>query len=146
MDVRFHSAAPFRLLNLAPRSDRDRKRATIIPSSQTVNNHFIELNEANFDQEVLNATQPVLVQFWAAWSDSCKAMAPILASVAEDAPISVKVARVNVEHHENLTNQCGVRAVPTLLIFNEGGVQDQIVGRTTEQAVRESLSRLCDEY
>jgi thioredoxin-like negative regulator of GroEL len=49
---------------------------------------------------------------------------------------------VNVEHHENLTDQYGVRAVPTLLIFNQGALQDQIVGRTTEQTVRERLERL----
>jgi thioredoxin-like negative regulator of GroEL len=49
---------------------------------------------------------------------------------------------VNVEHHEKLTEQYGVRAVPTLLIFNQGGLQDQIVGRTTEQAVRATLERL----
>jgi thioredoxin 1 len=107
-----------------------------------VNNNVIELNEANFDREVLNATQPVLVEFWAGWSDPCKAMAPMLESVAEDDAVPVKVARVNVEHHEKLTEQYGVRAVPTLLIFNQGGLQDQIVGRTTEQAVRERLERL----
>jgi thioredoxin 1 len=49
---------------------------------------------------------------------------------------------VNVEHHEDLTDQYGVRTVPTLLIFNQGALQDQIVGRTTEQAVRERLERL----
>jgi thioredoxin 1 len=107
-----------------------------------VNNNVIELNEASFDREVLNATQPVLVEFWAGWSDPCKAMAPMLESVAEDEAVPVKVARVNVEHHEELTEQYGVRAVPTLLIFNQGGLQDQIVGRTTEQAVRERLERL----
>ena len=107
-----------------------------------VNNNVIELNEANFDREVLNATQPVLVEFWAGWSDPCKAMAPMLESVAEDKAVPVKVARVNVEDHENLTEQYGVRSVPTLLIFNQGGLQDQIVGRTTEQAVRERLERL----
>ncbi len=107
-----------------------------------MNNNVIELNEANFDREVLNATQPVLVEFWAGWSDPCKAMAPMLESVAEDDAVPVKVARVNVEHHEKLTEQYGVRAVPTLLIFNQGGLQDQIVGRTTEQAVRERLERL----
>lgn len=106
------------------------------------NNNVIELNEANFDREVLNATQPVLVEFWAGWSDPCKAMAPMLESVAEDEAVPVKVARVNVEDHENLTEQYGVRSVPTLLIFNQGGLQDQIVGRTTEQAVRERLERL----
>jgi thioredoxin 1 len=107
-----------------------------------VNNNVIELNEANFDREVLNATQPVLVEFWAGWSDPCKAMAPLLESVAEDEAVPVKIARVNVEDHENLTEQYGVRSVPTLLIFNQGGLQDQIVGRTTEQDVRERLERL----
>ena len=107
-----------------------------------MNNNVIELNEANFDREVLNATQPVLVEFWAGWSDPCKTMAPMLESVAEDKAVPVKLARVNVEDHENLTEQYGVRSVPTLLIFNQGGLQDQIVGRTTEQAVRERLERL----
>ncbi len=107
-----------------------------------MNNNFIELNETNFEREVLNATRPVLVEFWAGWSDSCKAMAPMLESVAEDEAVPVKVSRVNVEQHEKLTEQYGVRAVPTLLIFNQGGLQDQIVGRATEQAVRERLERL----
>jgi thioredoxin 1 len=107
-----------------------------------VNNNLIELNEANFGPEVLSAANPVLVQFWAGWSDPCRDMEPLLESVAEDEAVPVKVARVNVEHHEELAEQYGVRAVPTLLIFNQGGVQDQIVGRTTEQAVRERLERL----
>jgi thioredoxin 1 len=107
-----------------------------------VNHNVIELNEANFDREVLYATQPVLVEFWAGWSEPCKAMAPMLESVAVDDAVPVKVARVNVEDHEKLTEQYGVRAVPTLLIFKQGGLQDQIVGRTTEQAVRERLKRL----
>ena len=107
-----------------------------------MNDNFIELNEANFDREVLDAMQPVLVEFWAGWSEPCKAMAPVLESVAKDDAIPVKIARVNVERHESLTDQYGVRAVPTLLLFNQGAVQDQIVGRTTTQAVRESLMRL----
>lgn len=107
-----------------------------------VNNNVIELNETNFDREVLSAANLVLVQFWAGWSDPCKAMAPMLESVAEDQAVPVKVARVNVEHHEELTEQYGVRSVPTLLIFNQGGVQDQIIGHTTGQAVRERLERL----
>ena len=111
-------------------------------NQESMNNNVIELNEANFDQEVLSATQPVLVEFWAGWSDPCKAMAPMLESVAADGAVPVKVARVNVEDHEMLTEQYGVRSVPTLLLFNQGGVQDQIVGRTTEQALRAKLERL----
>ena len=107
-----------------------------------VNNNLIELNETNFGREVLKAMQPVLVEFWADWSDPCRDMAPMLESVAKDEAVPVKVARVNVEHHEELTEQYGVRSVPTLLIFNQGGVQDQIIGHTTGQAVRERLERL----
>lgn len=107
-----------------------------------MNNNFIELNEANFDREVLNTMQPVLVEFWAGWSDPCKAMAPMLKSLAEDHAPPVKFARVNVEDHEKLAEQCGVRAVPTLLLFNQGGLKDQIIGRTTEQTLRSKLESL----
>ncbi|MCU0784201.1 MAG: thioredoxin domain-containing protein [Verrucomicrobia bacterium] len=108
----------------------------------TVNNNVIEVNEANFPREVLGARRPVLVQFWASWSDPCKAMTPVLESVAEHEATPVKVARVNVEHHEGLAEEYGVRAVPTLLIFNRGNLQDQIIGRATEQEVREKLECL----
>jgi thioredoxin 1 len=106
-----------------------------------MNNHVIELNEANFAREVLSAKHAVLVHFWAGWSDLCKSMTPCLESVAEDYTVPVKVGRVNVEYHEDLAEEYGVRAVPTLLIFKEGGLQDQIIGRATEQEVREKLER-----
>jgi thioredoxin 1 len=106
-----------------------------------MNHSVIELNESNFKQEVLNAHRPVLVEFWAGWSDPCKAMGPLLESIAEDDNIPVKVAKVNVEHHEQLAEEYGIRAVPTLLIFNQGGLQDLIVGRTTEREVREKLEQ-----
>jgi thioredoxin len=101
----------------------------------------IELNESNFAQEVLDALDPVLVHFWASWSARCKTMTPMLAAVAEDEAVPVKVARVNVERHEALAEQYGVRAVPTILIFSQGGLQDQIIGCATEQEVREKLER-----
>lgn len=105
-----------------------------------MNDHVIELNEANFAQEVLAARNPVLVQFWAGWSKPCKAMAPVLESVAEN--VAVIMARVNVEHHEDLADQYGVRAVPTLLVFDRGSLKDRVVGRATEEKVREKLERL----
>ena len=104
-----------------------------------MSNQVIELNETNFDQEVLGAGNAVLVQFWAEWSDPCKAMAPLLESVAGDGTLPVKVARLNVERHQELAELYGVRAVPTLLIFDRGGLRDQIVGRTCEADVREKL-------
>jgi len=105
----------------------------------SVNNNVIELNEANFAQEVIGAVRPVLVQFWAGWSAPCKDMAPVLESVAEEQLGAVKVGRVNLEQNEALAEEYGVRAVPTLLFFKEGGLQDQIVRRTTELEVRKKL-------
>jgi thioredoxin 1 len=107
-----------------------------------VNNNVLELNEANFAEQVLGARRPVLVQFWAGWSEPCKAMTPLLESVAEDGTAPVKVGRVNVEHHESLAEEYGVRAVPTLLLFKQGGLRDQIIGRATEQEVRAKLEGL----
>lgn len=104
-----------------------------------MNNNIIDLNEANFVHEVLGARNPVLVQFWAGGSALCQTMSSVLESVAEDVP--VKMGRVNVENHLDLADQYGVRAVPTLLFFSRGSLQDQVVGRATEQEVREKLER-----
>lgn len=106
------------------------------------NNHVTELNEVNFEQEVLGAADPVVVHFWAAWSEPCRVMAPLLESVVVADAMPMKLARVNVDHHEELAERYGVRALPTLLIFNRGGLQGQIVGRATEAEVREKLGRL----
>ena len=119
-----------------------RAAQAVLVEKVIMNKNFIELSEANFDREVLNAMQPVLVEFWAGWSESCRDMAQMLESLANDDGVPLKVARVNVEHDEQLTDHYGVRAVPTLLIFDRGGLQDQIVERTTEQTVREKLARL----
>lgn len=104
----------------------------------------IELDETNFTQEVMDATHPVMVHAWASWSAPCREMTPLLESVADDvagAAGPVKLARLNVERNEELAIQYGVWAVPTVLIFNLGSLQDQIVGRTTEAQLREKLER-----
>lgn len=104
-------------------------------------NGVIELNEDNFAREVLGVPHPVLVQFWAGGSELSKAMTPLLEALAEDNTVAVKVGRVNVAHHEELAEHYGVQCVPTMLIFNQGGLKDQIVGRTTEQEVRTKLEQ-----
>jgi thioredoxin 1 len=106
-----------------------------------VKKNFIELNETNFGREVLNAMRPMLVEFWASWAESCTVMTPVLESVAKEDAVSVKIARVNVECHESLADQYEVRAVPTLLLFNQGALQDQIVARTTQRDLRDRLGK-----
>jgi thioredoxin 1 len=111
------------------------------PNIKATMKNVIELNETNFALEVLGAQNPVLVHFWAGWSEKCKVMTPLLESVAEGAARLVKVARLNVEQHEELVVEYGVRCVPTVLIFNNGGVEDQIIGHVSAQEVHGKLER-----
>ena len=104
-----------------------------------MNPSVIELSMANFEREVRGAAEPVLVEFWAGWSDACKAVARVIDSVVEDPSVPFKVCKVNVEQNELLTGNCGVRTVPTLLLFNKNGLQSQIVGDTTEVELRRKL-------
>ena len=102
----------------------------------------IELNETNFEREVLRAQEPVVVEFWAGWCQPSKAMAPLLESIAEERAGEVKVAKVNVEYNESLARLYGVRAVPTVLFFKHGGLQDQIIGSATERDLSGKLKTL----
>lgn len=106
-----------------------------------MNNRVIELNESNFDREVLDAEQPVLVGFWAAWSESSRSIAPLLESVADERAGEVKVTVLNIDDHGGLARHYGVRAVPTLLIFNQGSLWHQVVGRVTLRELQSMLER-----
>jgi thioredoxin 1 len=106
-----------------------------------MNKSVVDLNEADFEQEVLRASSPVLVQFWAGWSGACNASLPLLKSIAEGEAV-LKVGRVNVDRHQALATKCGVRAVPTLLIFDHGRLPDQIIGSTTREEVFQKVEHL----
>jgi len=102
-------------------------------------NGIIELNESSFSSEVLDAEEPVLVGFLAGWSESSRMIAPLLESVAHERAGEVKVTAVNFDEHEGLARHYGVRAVPTLLIFNRGSVWHQIAGCITSRELHSML-------
>ena len=101
--------------------------------------NVIELNEANFEREVLGASGIVMVAFWAGWSEVCRIMTPMIESIAASEDSPVKVARVKIEHQKALAEQYGVAAIPTLLVFEGGQLQDEIVGRIGEEELRNRL-------
>jgi len=87
-----------------------------------------EVSDATFDQEVLRSEQPVLVDFWAVWCGPCKAIAPIVDSVATAYAGKLKVAKVNVDENSATPSRFGIRGIPALLFFKGGKVADQVVG------------------
>jgi thioredoxin 1 len=103
----------------------------------------IELNETNFPSEVLEATVPVMVDFWSPHCGPCKAIAPLLEQLAEEMAGTAKVGKVNVQDHLKLAVPYGVRALPTLLFFKNGEVKEQIIGaNVTKEQLRGVLAGL----
>jgi len=102
----------------------------------------IEINEANFESEVLRSNQPVLVDFWAAWCGPCKMLAPVLDEIALEQSGRAKVAKVNVDTNPGLAARFGIRSIPTLLYFVGGEVRDQTVGILGKQAIVSRLGML----
>ncbi|HTQ49152.1 MAG TPA: thioredoxin [Candidatus Acidoferrales bacterium] len=103
---------------------------------------IVTLTQENFAQQVLQSPAPVLVDFWAEWCGPCKMIAPLLDELADEYDGKVKVGKVNVDEQQSLAAEYGVRAIPTLLVFQNGQVADQIVGARSKRDFKASLDRV----
>ena len=101
-----------------------------------------EVNEANFDAEVLKVTEPVLVDFWATWCGPCKMIAPILDQIATENVGRVKVVKIDVDQNQNLAARFNVQSIPTLLYFSNGNVVAQQVGAASKKAMLAKLDAI----
>ena len=86
------------------------------------------ISDASFEADVLKSGTPVLVDYWAEWCGPCKMIAPILDEIAGDYSGKLKIAKVNVDENQQVTQKYGIRSIPTLMIFKGGSVQAQKVG------------------
>jgi thioredoxin 1 len=102
----------------------------------------VTLTEANFETEVTKSSQPVLVDFWAEWCGPCKMIAPILDEIAREKAGSVKVAKVNVDDNQSLSARFNIRAIPSLLLFKNGQLRDQVTGMTSKKNLLEKIEAL----
>ncbi|MGD9538251.1 MAG: thioredoxin TrxA [Alphaproteobacteria bacterium] len=94
---------------------------------------IVHVSDAEFDQKVLKANGPVLVDFWAEWCGPCKAIAPALEDLANEMTGAVTVAKVNVDENQSTPAKYGVRGIPTLILFKNGQVAAMKVGAMPKQ-------------
>ncbi len=102
---------------------------------------IFEVNDSNFDQEVLKSDQPVMVDFWAAWCGPCRALAPLVDEIAKSYQGKVRVAKMDVDKNMATPQRYGVRGIPTLLIFRGGQVREQIVGYVPKETIQKALDK-----
>jgi len=100
------------------------------------------LTDASFQKEVLQSAVPVLVDFWAEWCGPCKMLGPVLDELAGEYVGRVKVGKVNIDEHQKVASDYGIRAIPTLLLFKDGEVAEQIVGLRSKRDLKASLDKV----
>ena len=101
----------------------------------------IILTEANFDAEVLQSKLPVLVDFWAEWCGPCRMLTPTIDELATEFSGRAKVGKVNVDQNQMIAERYGIRSIPTLILFKNGEIIEQIVGSQTRDVLKTKLTK-----
>jgi thioredoxin 1 len=103
-------------------------------------NSFIATDQ-NFEEDVIKSTVPVLIDFWAAWCVPCKMIAPTLDELAKEFDGKMKVGKLNVDENRNTATTYGIRGIPSLLLFKNGEVKEQMVGVHSKQEISDMISK-----
>ena len=101
-----------------------------------------EINDGNFEGEVLKSDLPVLVDFWAPWCGPCKMVGPIVEEIAKDYEGKLKVGKLNVDENSQTASHYGIMSIPSVLFFKGGEVVDQIVGAVPKQHFIEKIDKI----
>jgi thioredoxin 1 len=100
-----------------------------------------DVNDTNFETEVLKSEVPVLVDFWAEWCAPCKALSPTIEAVAKDYLGKAKVVKLNVDQNIATSSRYNIKGIPTLLLFKGGMVREQVVGTTGKEAIAKMIDK-----
>ncbi len=98
-----------------------------------------EVGDQNFEAEVLNSSVPVLVDFWAAWCAPCRMLAPVVEAIAEKYEGQAKILKLNVDENIQTSGKYNIKSIPTLLLFKDGVVKEQIMGNTTKGVISKMI-------
>ena len=101
----------------------------------------LTLSDDNFEAEVIQSSVPVLVDFWATWCAPCKAIAPTIDAIAAEYEGKVKVGKVNVDESQATPSKYGVRGIPTVILFKDGKVLDQVVGAVPKSQLEALINK-----
>ncbi|MBT9170534.1 MAG: Thioredoxin [Actinobacteria bacterium] len=99
----------------------------------------MEVNDGNFEKEVLDSPTPVLVDFWAAWCGPCRMVAPELEKLAEEESDRLKVAKLNVEDNRGIAARYGISSIPTMILFKDGKEQKRLMGARSKARILEEI-------
>ena len=101
-----------------------------------------EVNDADFEQQVLKSDQPVLVDFWAAWCGPCRALGPVVDQVATQCSGQIKVMKMDVDRNNATPGRYGILGIPALLLFKDGKVADTIVGYVPKDTIEKTITKV----
>ncbi len=104
----------------------------------------VRLTEDNWEKEVLNSEIPVLVDFWAPWCGPCRMVAPIVSELAEEYAGKLKVGKLNTDEEPGIAVRYGIMSIPTLMIFKNGSVADQIIGAVPKEYFIQKLEQVIE--
>jgi thioredoxin 1 len=125
------------------RRDKRRPEGKLLKKGNMADNSIQAVTDGNFEAEVLTASnaQPVMVDFWAEWCRPCHMLAPTVAEIAHDYAGKLKVMKLNVDEAMNSAGRFNIRGIPTLLVFKNGQVVEQIVGAVPKDQITKALDR-----
>jgi thioredoxin 1 len=106
--------------------------------------YVTEVNDTNFESEVLKSSQPVLVDFWASWCAPCQMLAPTVESVAEKYQGKAKIVKLNVDENIGSSSNYGVKGIPTLILFRDGKEAERVVG--VPPNAKDYISQMLDKH